>query len=300
MTPRPRSRRSRNGLRAWLRSIRVPSQLTILLPLAVGLGLSGTRSAPVIGLTLLFGLFDQLYIVWANDYADREHDANNPHPTPFAGGSRVLVEGLLTPGALKRAAIAAAAAAMVTAGALVALGGPAVLLALAGVAIALLWAYSFAPLRLSYRGGGEILQALGVGGVLPCFGYAAGAGDLAGFPWLLLLLFLPLELGCALATTRPDEVADRRAGKNTLAVLAGGTTAGVMMFGVHLVAIGWTIQWLGLNASGLAVVAAPLILNFAALATVDAKPGTRAMLLHTLLALLVTVSLLAGICVRLW
>lgn len=301
MTPRP-SPRSRFGVRAqaWARSVRVPSQLTILLPLAVGLLLTRPIDPVTAGLVLLFGLFDHLFIVWANDYADREQDGHNPHPTPFGGGSRVLVDGLLPPRALKHAALVAAVGTLATAGVLVVRGGAPALIALAAVALLLMWAYSFPPLRLSYRGGGELLQMLGVGGVLPVFGYAASAGHLDGFPWLLLILFLPLELGCALATTRPDEVADRRAHKNTLASVAGGPTAGTVMFGAHLVAIGWTLQWLGHTPGGWGVIAAPLLFNLGAIATVDAKPGTRGMVLHTLLALLVTVTLLAGLVVYLW
>ena len=48
-------------------------------------------------------------------------------------------------------------------------------------ALLLLWLYSFKPVRLSYRGGGEILQALGTALVLPLLGFYAQSGSLAPF-----------------------------------------------------------------------------------------------------------------------
>lgn len=299
-TPPPST--STTGLRTlwgWVRSVRFPSQLTILLPLIVGQLLAPHQDAAVFAWVLAYGLFDQLYIVWANDYADRHDDPRNPHPSPFAGGSRVLVDGLISPAALGRAAVVAALGVLGVASALVVQGGPPSLMALAVLSLALLWAYSFGPLRLSYRGGGELLQTLGVGGVLPLFGYVAQAGTWASFPWLLLSVFLPLALGTAIATTRPDEEADRTVGKNTFAAVFGGVPASIGMFGANLIAIGVTLQWLG-DAGGTWVIAAPTALNFGALFTLEARPGTRLMLVHAFLALMVMVTLLSGIAWFLW
>jgi hypothetical protein len=68
---------------------------------------------------------------------------------------------------------------------------------------ALLWAYSYAPLRLSYRGGEELLQALGVGFLLLFFGYYAQAVTPQHFPWRCLLFVMPLQLGAASSTAPP-------------------------------------------------------------------------------------------------
>ena len=62
---------------------------------------------------------------------------------------------------------------------------------------------------------------LGVGVVLPVFGYYGQAGTLDSFPWHLLAFILPCQLACAMATALPDEPSDRASSKLTAAVLLG-------------------------------------------------------------------------------
>ena len=94
------------------------------------------------------------------DVADEDADRANDVPTPFSGGSRVLVEGKISTAALRRASWLAVLALMALA-AFMALGMDRPLLFPLWVGgIALLWAYSYAPLRLSYRGYGELAQAV--------------------------------------------------------------------------------------------------------------------------------------------
>lgn len=284
-------------VRAWARSARFPSQLTILLPLILGQLFAERIDPLVFALVIGFGLLDQLFIVWSNDYADRFDDPLNEHPTPFGGGSRVLVEGRLSPETLRTAAGVAAAGMLGISGTLVALTGAIEVFVSALAALGLLWAYSFAPARLSHRGGGELLQMSGVGAVLPLYGYAAQTGGWTGFPVEALAVLLPLELGCALATTRPDEAADRRVRKRTLSVLLGGRGAGSVMVAAHFVALGIFVAQRGELA--LEVTLVPALFNLGALFTVTARPGTRLMIVHALLGLSVTVSFLGLWIVRL-
>src|SRR5690606_2262008 len=128
-----------------------------------------------------FGVLDHLVIVFTNDVADRDGDALHEAPTLFSGGSRVLQQGLLEPKQLVRGAIAASAALVVLSGVGVWLGRP-LLPLFAVAALGLLAAYSLPPLRLSYRGQGEILQGLGVGLVLPLLGFYLQSGRVAGAP----------------------------------------------------------------------------------------------------------------------
>jgi 4-hydroxybenzoate polyprenyltransferase len=90
-----------------------------ILALAVAHGHALQLEAAV--LAQLFGLFDQWFIVWANDLADEATDRANATATPFSGGSRVLVEGRLTRAALTRAAALAALGCVGVAAALTAL-----------------------------------------------------------------------------------------------------------------------------------------------------------------------------------
>jgi len=140
--------------------------------------------------------------------------------SPFSGGKRVLVEGLLSRG--QTAAIAATGYALFLAAgiAVAALREPAVLwLGLPGGALA--YIYNGPPLFLSYRGGGEAAVAL-------CYGPGIAAGTFlvqrgAVAPEVLLL---SIPLGVLIAAFLwinefPDLRADRFAGKRTLVVRLG-------------------------------------------------------------------------------
>lgn len=213
------------GFRTWLQASRLPSQVYICLPLLLGQLMARSAglgfSLSVLAWVHLFGLCIQLYIVYANDAADAEGDALNRTYTPFSGGSRVVPDRLISREHLRRAAWAMALATLACA-LPVHLRAPRPLLpglALAG--LLLLQMYSYPPVRLSYRGGGELLQMLGTGTVLPLYGYYAQTGTLAGLPWQVVAMALPAHLACAVATAIPDAPADAAVGKRTAAVLLG-------------------------------------------------------------------------------
>jgi 1,4-dihydroxy-2-naphthoate polyprenyltransferase len=233
-------------VRAWLQASRPAAAVNLLLPLALGQALAyqttGLFSSDFCLLLLLYGLAMQLYIVFLNDWADQRADALNTTPTPFSGGSRVLVEKRLPPHHLLYAGLGTGLSIIIL-GLLCAffLNRP-LALALFISGLALLWAYSLPPLRLNYRGGGELLQALGVGFVLPIAGFYLQAGHLPGIvpsedPLALVALFsayLYLQLSAAIAFALPDEEADQRAGKRTLATLLGTKKAGAIAIALGL------------------------------------------------------------------
>lgn len=170
---------------------------------------------------LVWGVLDQWLIVFVNDVADEKADAENHDPSFVSGGSRVLVEGKLSRRALARAAWAVGLSLGVYSVA-VATWMEREWLPLGWLAtVTLIWGYSLHPLRLSYRGGGEFLSAIGMGGVLPTLGFYAQAGTLSGLEPLALGGVTVLALGANITTALPDEPADRRAEKNSIAVLLG-------------------------------------------------------------------------------
>ncbi len=285
------------ALRTWLQASRLPSQSYLALPLLLGQVVAAHMRGRALELgTLvgvqLFGLLDQLFIVYANDWADQETDRRNRTATLFSGGSRVLVEGRLPARALGLAALLCAGALLVlSAGLAVARGAP-LLVPLAMAALALLWAYSYPPLRLSYRGGGELLQMVGVAGVLPLYGYVAQGGELASFPWALLALLLPTHLGCAIATALPDEPSDRESGKYTLPARVGGERAAWAI--VALNGLSLALAPFGLGAVGLSAGAGLLVPAMAALAVPlvhPAPPGSRLIQLRVAAAITATLAM---------
>jgi 1,4-dihydroxy-2-naphthoate octaprenyltransferase len=168
-----------------------------------------------------FGIIDHLYIVFANDWADRDSDSINETPTMFSGGSRVLIDGGLKPKSLARAAILMAVL-LVALSIFASIHWSAWLwLAAAASALLLLFLYSFPPFRLSYRGGGEVLQGLGVGLVLPSLGFYGQAGTLDGIPVFALIGCVLLGIASNIATSLPDQEADRKTEKWTIAARTG-------------------------------------------------------------------------------
>ena len=292
-------------MKAWLQASRLPSQSYIALPLLLGQCVAVRERGGVLALgTLvavqLFGLLDQLFIVYANDWADQETDRRNQTATLFSGGSRVLVEGRLSSRALGMAAIVCAVGLMGVSLGLAVLRDEPLLVALAGVALALLWAYSYPPLKLSYRGGGELLQMVGVAGVLPLYGYLAQGGRLSGFPWALTLMLLPTHLACSIATALPDEPSDRDSDKRTLPVRVGGERAAWIILALN--GLTWMLAPLGLASVGLGMGPGWLVPGVAALGVVGvrpAPPGSRRILVRVSAAIFATLAVVAWVIVGL-
>lgn len=206
-------------MRAWVQALRPLAQANLFFPLLYGQALAfavaGAFAWSGFGLALAFGLLDHAFIVLMNDVADEAADRFGATKTLVSGGSRVLVEGRLSRRAMRRAGVTAGAALPLLGAWQLARGqGPWVLVG-AALAVALLWAYSFPPLRLSYRGHGEWLQAAGVGAVLPAVGFALQAGSLHGLPVEALLPSVALGHAGNLLTSLPDFEGDRAAAKGS-------------------------------------------------------------------------------------
>jgi 1,4-dihydroxy-2-naphthoate octaprenyltransferase len=140
--------------------------------------------------------------------------------TPFSGGKRVLVDGLLTRAQTAWIAAAFYAIAVGCGLAVAVLREPRVaFVGLAGLACA--WFYHAPPLALAYRGGGELAVGLCYGPLIVAGSYLALRGDLVAAP---LMAALPLGLLVAAflwVNELPDATADAAAGKRTLVVRLG-------------------------------------------------------------------------------
>jgi len=197
----------------------------MLLGQAVGAAASGSVSAGAIAFGLLFTVFDGVFIVLLNDWADRDIDGLKRRLLPAAGSPKTIPDGVLTaPSVLVAGAVAGAAAAVTAFAAEAWLGRPG--LGWVGLGcVAVFLAYSFPPLRLNYRGGGELLEALGVGLALPWFNAYAQSGRAAGPELWVLSGYATASLASAVASGLGDEVSDRAGGKRTLVTLLGNALA---------------------------------------------------------------------------
>jgi 1,4-dihydroxy-2-naphthoate octaprenyltransferase len=154
---------------------------------------------------------------YCNEYFDFEADRANPAPTAWTGGSRVLVDGLLSP----QVALGTAFVLMFTAVAL-AVGLPssaARWIALATVVVA--WFYTAPPVQLNYRGLGELSVATVLHVLCPALAFRLQAGRLG---WTLALVLFPgfvLQLVRMMAMNLLDYDGDRLVGKRTLVGVLG-------------------------------------------------------------------------------
>lgn len=290
-------------LGAWMKALRMPSQSYIFFPILLGHAIyyaaNGKLNWPLFAAMHLFGLFIQAFIVLANDVADEAVDRGNSTYNIFSGGSRVLPQALLTRAEL-RAGVWTTMALNVAAGAAMQfVYGRRLALVFVAVSLLLLWAYSYGPLRLSYRGGGEFLQMTGVGGVLPLFAYYVQADTAAGFPWRIYALLLPTQLACAMATGLPDYPSDRDGPKRTAAVLLGPDRVKALVVALNFVSLGLALL---IGAPDLA--AGPCRLLVGALALLNAglllvfsgaEPGSPRLNAFVTIAVAVTVLFTASL-----
>lgn len=168
----------------------------------------------------------QLMTHYANEYFDLDADRANPHRTRWAGGSGVLVAGLVPPW------MALAAARLL---AITALAGMAVLVfviktgpltaPLVLLAMGLAWFYSAPPLRLHSTGWGELTTAALVPMLTPLLGFYLQAGALAALPFLATFPLAAFQFAMLLVIEFPDAIGDRAGHKRTLVVRLGESAA---------------------------------------------------------------------------
>ena len=295
------------AISAWVKASRLQSQSYIFLPILFGqawyVSQGGKLNWAVFAVLHLFGLLNQLYIVYANDYADQETDRKNETYNMFSGGSRVLVDGDISPRGLMAGAVFMAVLCLLCGGALTAFYHRWWAVPIIAAGLLLLWMYSYPPVRMSYRGGGELLQMLGVGLVLPVLGYYGQSGSLVKFPWLMLLVTLPTHLACGMATSLPDGPSDEASGKRTATVVLGVKTTQVVIVLLNLASIGafLVVGWLPLgNLTNLWILALPTAATVAQLAFFGSKPGSTRLTVLVALAVFSTLSLMGSLSVALF
>ncbi|HEX7668296.1 MAG TPA: prenyltransferase [Polyangiaceae bacterium] len=216
-------------LRVWVQASRPLAQIAIAVPLIYGQALAyavhGTFRWRLFLLVQLFGVFDCLMVVFGNDAVDWRADVRNTTFNRFSGGSRVVPLGLLTPFALAQASLLSLLGLGATSVFFVFREGHAWMVVLAAISAHIFWVYGFPPFRLSYRGGGEVLQGLGMGLVLPVVGFYGQANTLEGLRAATLFPAFLLGVAGHITTSLPDTPSDAEAGKRTFPVCRGESAA---------------------------------------------------------------------------
>lgn len=162
-----------------------------------------------------------LSVNYGNDYFDVEVDRLN-ETSPISGGSGVLLKNpelrnLSKWTAICLMSISIALAVVFT----LVFRFHASFIALVVLGNGLVWFYSAPPLRLSYRGLGEVTTMLAAGLMLPCTGYFIILGSLDSLFWTFSFPVVLYALSIILSVEMPDMEGDGRGGKETLVVRKG-------------------------------------------------------------------------------
>jgi len=210
----------------------------VLLGQAIGVYETGTLFIRGLGFSLLFAALDTVYVVLLNDWGDQRVDAIKRRRFPHGCSPKTIPDGILE----ARTVLAIGLLAGVLLSGSAALFGPMLgrphALWLTLTCLAVFVSYTFEPLALNYRGGGELLEMVGVGVLLPCASAYVQSGKL----WSAELLQLTPALAClalssALASGLSDEDSDREGHKHTFTTLLGNARTRRLVEGCYALGI---------------------------------------------------------------
>jgi 1,4-dihydroxy-2-naphthoate octaprenyltransferase len=231
------------ALVTWLRVTRAHFLGASLFPYAAAVAIASTevRELPW-GRVVVGGLALALLHLGANlwnDFWDERlgADVRTHQPTVWSGGSRPATRGLISPGQALGGSLLLLLSASVPGLYLNWTSHGHVILWLGLLGLALALAYSAPPVRLAWRGWGEVVV-----------GVAFGPALMAGAHWLVAQSLSPaigwagvavgLQTALVLLVNEfPDRAADRQAGKHTLVVRLGPRAAG------HLALLLWALAY---------------------------------------------------------
>ncbi|MBX7081578.1 MAG: UbiA family prenyltransferase [Nannocystaceae bacterium] len=187
-----------------------------------------------LGAALGFGftLFHLAFVVLVNDWGDAEVDGLKRRLFPESCSPKTIPDGILAPESVWQLGAGAGFFALgvaVLAETLAARPGATVTGALC---LLLLACYTLPPVQLNYRGGGELLELLGVGFALPWWNAYVQSGQATPPELAWLPAFALLALASALASGLADEASDRLGGKRTFATMFGGARVRVAVEGL--------------------------------------------------------------------
>ncbi|HKZ65375.1 MAG TPA: NAD(P)H-dependent oxidoreductase [Chitinophagaceae bacterium] len=218
----------RMRLAAWLKAIRL--QFYPMTFIAYAAGTFGAQQAgygfdpAIFWLGYIWLFFLEVSTVLSNDYFDYVSDKQNRFYGPFTGGSRVIVDRLLSfrqisKGIFFSLGLSFAALSIL----LFTIPGSLMTISMiCGILFVMALGYTVPPLKLSYRGLGEITVGLTHSFAVIICGYLFQGGGIAdSLPWFISLpLFLAVLPSITLSGI-PDFDADKAASKKTLAVRVG-------------------------------------------------------------------------------
>jgi 1,4-dihydroxy-2-naphthoate octaprenyltransferase len=221
-----------NLIKKWMITIRLPFLTAAAVPVIFGTALAWQMTGRfdfILGLITLLGVcFAQAGTNMANDYYDHKttDDDINETPTPFSGGSRVIQEGLQTPSTvIKGAFVFFGLAALcglylwLTTRGIYENSYTIPILAVIGFLSGFL--YTATPVKIGYRGLGELFIGLNFGTLSVLGSYYVQTGQLGWTPIIASIPIAFLIAAVVYINQYPDYEADKKVDKKHLVVRLG-------------------------------------------------------------------------------
>jgi len=240
---------------AWVRIARLQFYPMVIIMYAAGAAAARVHTGRfdwALCVLTYVGLFlIELATVMTNEYFDYPSDVENRNAGPFTGGSRMLVVGALSFDEVRRAIGGLTAAVVVVAAGIVAVapdGRGGLIAAVLALGLVLGIGYTAPPLRLSYRGLGEIDVAFTHSIYVLAAGYIAQTGAWNDpLPYVIALPSFFAVLSANTLAGIPDREADSGVDKRSYTVLFGARTAAAIAIAS---ALGAALAGVWLWASG--------------------------------------------------
>ena len=279
--------RPRLGL-GWLtlRATRLPFLSATLIPVLVGIAIAAAQGwfdLLTAIVTIIGAASVHLGLNVANDIFDARLGADdaNIRPTQFSGGSRVIQYGLVSLRRMTLISLVLYVVAIVCGLYLLVVAFSPALLVIGVLGIVLSIGYTAPPLKLVYRGWGELTTAIGFGPLMLLGAYVVQSGGTISVEAIAASIPIAILVALILYVNEiPDREGDALAGKRTLPVIlskrtvvAGYAVAAVIAFASVVVAV--IAGWLPVPAL-LVLLAAPLAWRVYLGNPCRLRPGVRA------------------------
>lgn len=252
--PMTAGERLRYKVAAWLKAMRLQFYPMTFMAYAMGaLAASppgGLLAQPLFWLGYLCLFLGEVVTVLINDVVDFPSDRDNRFFSTFTGGSRVLVDGLLSRRELRAGIALTLTGAVASAVVLLAFATAnlSAVVVVWGVMAVLALGYTAPPLKFCYRGLGELdVSVTHSIGVILCGYVLMGGAWKDTLPWLLSMPLLLAIMPAITLSGIPDLDADAGASKRTLAVRLGQHGALVLALIFTLLAAGVASMWQVMN-----------------------------------------------------
>jgi len=244
----------------WIRAFRLHFIIPAILPVLLGSVIAWSQGYPFHVLNFLLVMLgvtlNSMGLNMLDDVIDFRNAADrrkNKEKNPYAGGSGVLTDNLLTPNSMLAASVLCFTGTSFTGIYLFwVCGWPVLFLSLFGLLSSIF--YTVPPIKFGYRGFGELGLLVNFGPVLVLGAYYVQAGGFAMEPLLASLILGLIMWSMIIINEIPDYDDDRDARKWNL-VARFGKQAGLLLYVVGLLAAYLVLIFMVLSS-----VSSPLVL----------------------------------------